>query len=317
MALFYRRSKLRLAERQNQSSFPVNTQTTTHTLYKKLLGLYPRGFRERLGESMEQTFNDLYKERQRKGGWFGFILWTFAETAMGIVREHILLIMEGATMKNMLATPRFAALISSILLAVTFIVAPLIYFTGNLRDALGPFSYDVADFLYGPVWAASLISMVFVLRERIGERAPRRMSLALLAAVLAAGITVVVALIRSSNRHYHLLHPELHLESSGDVLVVWTTLVAGLTNASWHFLGWALVLIGSAGWTSRYLPRLLSILYLVAGVMSLFVYLLPGSDGNAGVLSVVVIIWQGILLWKGKSEETPAPEINTNQLNQA
>jgi hypothetical protein len=292
-------------------------QNVIQTLYKKLLRLYPQAFKERFGESMEQTFIDLYRQRQKRSGWFSFVLWMFVETAMGIVREHVLLSTKGNIMKNILASPRSAALISSILLTVTFIVAPLIYFTGNLRDALGPLSYDVADFLYGPVWAASLISMVFVLRERISERAPRRMSLALLAAVLAAGISVVVAMIRSSNRHYHLLYPELHLENSRDVLVVWTTLVAGLTNAAWHFLGWALVLIGSAGWTSRYLPRLLSILYLVAGVVSMFVYLVPGSDGNAGVLSVVVIIWQGILLWKTEPGGTQAPEINTSQPHQA
>lgn len=219
-------------------------------------------------------------------------------------------------MKNTLAYPRSAALISAILLAVTFIVAPLIYLTGNLRDALGPISYDVADFLYGPVWAASMVSIVFMLRERIGERAPRRMSLALLAAVLAAGLTVVVALIRSANRHYHLLHPELHLENSSDVLIVWTTLVAGLTNAGWHFLGWALVLIGSAGWTSRYLPRLLSVLYLAAGVISLFVYLIPGSEGSAVMLGVVVVIWQGILLWKAEPGGTPTPEIHASQSQQ-
>jgi hypothetical protein len=294
----------------------MNGHTAIHALYKKLLALYSRGFRERLRESMEQTFNDLYRERQTKGRWFGFMLWTFIETALGLVREYLLLLTQGASMKNTLAYPRSAALISAILLAVAFIVAPLIYFTGNLRDAFGPLSYDVADFLYGPVWAASLVSVVFVLRERIGERAPRRMSLALLAAVLAAGITVVVAFIRSANRHYHLLHPELHLENSSDVLVVWTTLVAGLTNAGWHFLGWALVLIGSAGWTSRCLPRLLSVLYLVAGINSLFVYLLPGSEGNAVVLSVVVIIWQGILLWKGESEETQTPGINASQPHQ-
>jgi len=221
-------------------------------------------------------------------------------------------------MKNTLVYPRSVALISTILLAVAFIVAPFIYLVGNLRDALGPLSYDVADFLYGPVWAASLVSVVFVLRERIGERAPRRMSLALLAAVLAAGITVSVALIRSANRHYHLLHPELHLENSADVLIVWTTLVAGLTNTAWHFLGWALVLIGSAGWTSRYLPRLLSALYLAAGINSLFVYLMPGSEGNAVMLTVIVMIWQGILLWKAGPEETSlTPKINMNQIDQA
>ena len=285
----------------------MNEQATAHTLYKKLLRLYPREFRERLGESMEQTFDDLYKERQVNGSRSGFIVWMFVETAVGIVREHVQLITEGASMKNTLAYPRSAALISAILLAVAFIVAPLIYFTGNLRDAFGPLSYDLADFLYGPVWAASLVSVVFMLRERIGDRAPRRMSLALLAAVLAAGITVAVACIRSANRHYHLIHPELHLETSSDVLVVWTTLVAGLTNAAWHFLGWALVLIGSAGWTSRSLPRLLSILYLLAGVTSLFVYLLPGSEMSAVVLGVIVSIWQGILLWKPEPGGTQTP----------
>ena len=277
-------------------------------LYKKLLALYPRGFRERLGESMEQTFNDLCNERKQQAEyrWAGFVLWIFVETALGIIREHVLLITEGATMKSMLANPGSAALISSILLAVAFIVAPLIYLLGNLRDAMGPFSYAVADFLYGPVWAASLVTLVFALRERIGPRAPRRMSLALLATVLAAGAMIAVACIRSANRHYHLIHPELHLENSSTVLIVWTTLVAGVTGAGWHFLGWALVLIGSAGWTSGQLPRVLSVLYLVGGIVSLFVYLLPAMEGNAAMLGVVISIWQGLLLWKSGSAEAQA-----------
>ena len=188
---------------------------------------------------MEQTFNDLCNERkeQTEYRWSGFVLWIFVETVVGIVREHVLLLTKGATMKNTLAIPRSTALISSILLAVAFIVAPLIYLVGNLRDAMGSFTYAVADFLYGPVWAASLVALVFMLRERIGERAPRRMSLALLAAVLAAGAMIAVACIRSANRQYHLIHPELHLESSTTVLIVWTTLVAGVTGAGWHFLG--------------------------------------------------------------------------------
>jgi hypothetical protein len=257
---------------------------------------------------MEQTFNDLCTERQTGAGWFGFVLWTFFETALGIIRERVLLITEGATMKNRLAIPRSAALISSILLAVAFIVAPLIYLMGNLRDAIGPFSYAVADFLYGPVWAASLVTLVFTLRERIGEHAPRRMSLALLATILAAGAMIAVACIRSANRQYHLAHPELHLEESIEVLVVWTTLVAGVTGAGWHFLGWALLLIGAAGWTSRQLPRLLSVLYLVGGTVSLFVYLLPDMEGLAGMLAIVISIWQGFLLWKSGSAQTQVPE---------
>jgi hypothetical protein len=51
--------------------------------------------------------------------------------------------------------------------------------------------------------------------------------------------------------------------------------------------------------------------------MSLFVYLLPESEGNAAALGVVVSIWQGILLWKAEPEETQAPEKNAGQLDQA
>jgi hypothetical protein len=259
---------------------------------------------------MEQTFNDLYKERQITFKWLGFVLWIFVETTLGIIKEHILLITQGVPMKNTLAIPRSAALISSILLAAAFIVAPAIYLFGNLQDAIGPFAYAVADFLYGPVWAASLVALVFMLRERIGEHAPRRLSLALLATILAAGAMIAVACIRSANRQYHLAHPELHLEESIEVLVVWTTLVAGVTGAGWHFLGWALLLIGSAGWTSRQLPPPLTVLYLVGGVVSLFVYLLPDLEGLAGMLAIVINIWQGLLLWRSGSAETQVSESN-------
>ena len=199
--------------------------------------------------------------------------------------------------------------LASFLLAGTFIVPAFIYLTGNLRDALGPLAYALADFLSGPVWAASLVTAVFALRELIGERAPRRMTMALLVAFVAAGAFVAVACIRSANRHYHIIHPELHLESSSTVLIVWTTLVAGVNGAGWHFLGWVLVLLGSAGWTSRRLPRVLSVLYWVGGTASLFVYVLPDIEANAAALGVVVSIWQGILLWKAELREMQLPEI--------
>jgi hypothetical protein len=265
---------------------------------------------------MEQTFHDLQQETRSKGRWSSFVLWIFVETTAGIVREHVLSFTEGTSMKNSLPYPRSAALLSAILLAVAFLVAPLIYLVGNLRDTMGPFSYDLADFLYGPVWAASLVTIVFVLRERIAAYAPRRMSMALAAAILAAAFMVVVACIRSANRQYHLLHPELHLEDSQTVLIVWTTLVAGLTGAGWHFFGWALVLIGSVGWTSRLLPRLLSGLYLLAGITSLFVYRVPAAEGLVMMLGALISIWQGILLWKAEPAETHLSEKKTSHVDQ-
>jgi hypothetical protein len=61
------------------------------TWYAMLLRLYPRPFRERFGEGMEQTFHDLCRERGDAGqGLFGFALWTFCETLEGIVMENIM-----------------------------------------------------------------------------------------------------------------------------------------------------------------------------------------------------------------------------------
>lgn len=187
---------------------------------------------------------------------------------------------------------------------MSFVVAPLIYLTGNLGDALGIFAYNLADFLYGPILSASLIVVTYVLRERIGESAFRRMDLALVAAILSAVGMAAVAFIRASNRHYHLTHPDLNLEDSITVLLVWTTIVAGVNALGFHFLGWAFVLLGSASWTSRLFPRLLNGFYFLAGGSSLFVYLFPDIEGLVLSLGAVIGVWQGILLWKF-DEPTP------------
>jgi len=203
--------------------------------------------------------------------------------------------------------------LASFVLAAVLIVPEAVYLMGNLRDANGPLAYSVADFLYGPVRAAALVTAVYALRQRMGERAPRRMSLATLSAALAAGMFVLAALLRASNRHYHLIHPELHLENDSTVLIVWTTLVAGVIAAGWHFLGWSLVLLGTAGWTTGRLPQGLSVLYCVVGAASLFVYLQPELEGFAVLFGGVMSIWQGIVLWRAGPEETSAPRLNAGQ----
>lgn len=59
------------------------------TWYAMLLRLYPRPFRDRFGEGMAQTFHDLCQERQgARRRLFGFVLWMFCETLVGIVREN-------------------------------------------------------------------------------------------------------------------------------------------------------------------------------------------------------------------------------------
>ena len=127
-----------------------------------------------------------------------------------------------------------------------------------------------------------------MLRELIGENASRRMDLVLIAAVLSAAGMAAVAFIRASNRYYHLIYPELNLENSTTVLIVWITLAAGMNSIGFHFPGWTFVLLGSASWTSHFFPRALNGFNFLAGVSSLFVYLLV----------TIIGIWQGVLLWQ-------------------
>ena len=136
---------------------------TVLTLYKQLLRLYPRGFRERLGESMQQTFNDLYNERKRQteGRLFGFVLGMFIETAIGIVQEHILLIKEIKPLKNILTNLRLPAIISFLIilpfmfLEFMFVIVKRLNF--DLRDALD--SIVTFGFLWHGVAAILLILM--------------------------------------------------------------------------------------------------------------------------------------------------------------
>ncbi|HJS17803.1 MAG TPA: hypothetical protein VJ785_03590 [Anaerolineales bacterium] len=71
---------------------------------------------------MQQTFNDLYTQRRAESTWHGYVLWAFAETGAGIFREHVRLIMEGATMKTMISNSRWAPVISFILCVLPFMI---------------------------------------------------------------------------------------------------------------------------------------------------------------------------------------------------
>jgi hypothetical protein len=71
---------------------------------------------------MEQTFDDIYNERWAESMWSSFVLWTFAETGMGIVREQVLLLSEGVTMKTMFAKPGLAPVMSFLFCVLPFMI---------------------------------------------------------------------------------------------------------------------------------------------------------------------------------------------------
>ena len=108
--------------------------------YRKLLRFYSRPYRERFAETMEQTFNDLCRERAGAGdGLFGFVLWTFAETSAAIIRENATSIMR-CTMKEdptlFLKVIKYSAIAVSALM-VAGIVTLMVLSRGTGEDITG------------------------------------------------------------------------------------------------------------------------------------------------------------------------------------
>jgi len=62
--------------------------------YAVLLRLYPKAFRRQFAPSMEQTFEDMLRDRASttKRSW-NFVIWIFIETFSGMVREHMTVMM--------------------------------------------------------------------------------------------------------------------------------------------------------------------------------------------------------------------------------
>lgn len=129
--------------------------TSVRVLYRRLLSFYPRGFREQLAESMEQTFNDLCNEkRQAKQGLFGFILSTFMETIAGIIQEHILLLTQGDMMKNIITNFKTPALIG-LLFMFPFTVMEVV----NTQNINAIFNFP----LFGIMWLLPTAFMLIFL----------------------------------------------------------------------------------------------------------------------------------------------------------
>ncbi|MBL8090440.1 MAG: hypothetical protein JNJ43_08940, partial [Anaerolineales bacterium] len=127
-----------------------------------LISIYPKTFREQFAESMAQTFNDLYKEKQNTNqSLFNFITWTFLETSIGIFREHLL---HGDTI--MQTTKRFglSALISFIII-LPFAVMEIV----NRRNYNEDFPFILFSFLWFNLFTVTLILLPIVLNKWIKQ----------------------------------------------------------------------------------------------------------------------------------------------------
>jgi hypothetical protein len=111
---------------------------------------------------MEQTFRDLWNEKQQsKQELFGCVLWTFIETAIAILNEHLLLISKGGTMQAILKPIGSRALLS-LLLILPFMLMEVV----NRRNFNEGFPFMLFYLLWFGLFAISLILLPIMQARR-------------------------------------------------------------------------------------------------------------------------------------------------------
>lgn len=115
---------------------------------------------------MEQTFNDLCHEKQQaQQPLFGFMVWIFIETAIGIFKEHLLLISSGVimqTIRKSLGSPSLVSLI----LTLPFMIMELV----NRRSLNEDFPFALFFGLWFNLFAFALILLPIVRAWRTGDQ---------------------------------------------------------------------------------------------------------------------------------------------------
>jgi hypothetical protein len=165
--------------------------------YARLLRLYPRSFRERYAEPMEQTFADSYADRRAAGRPVGALLaGTYLDTSIGILKENLM-----NDVRRLSSRPWLAALLA-LLFVVPFLVTNFIVvyrlepFFSLLRPGphTGPFEYLVLAIVLLLVLAGAFVALAPLRRGTDGKRRFPPLNIAVAALLIAGFLLVAVNL---------------------------------------------------------------------------------------------------------------------------
>ncbi|MFC2141652.1 hypothetical protein ACFLR7_01815 [Acidobacteriota bacterium] len=160
--------------------------------YAKLLCFYPKPYRERFGEGMEQTFNDLCRERKKAGeGLFAFSLWAFVETSAAISRERRTFVMKKN--KNIIAIALATAFILLLLLLVSLISDEVVW--------------DLADFAFvGALLVGTGLTIELATRKMGNFSYRAAVVIAVVTAFILVGVNAAVGIIGTEDESINLMY---------------------------------------------------------------------------------------------------------------
>jgi multisubunit Na+/H+ antiporter MnhE subunit len=153
---------------------------------------------------------------------------------------------------------------------------------------------------FGVLIAIALILVALALQERMRANAPGFMRLAVIAASVAFALLLANTIGGTPGM--------LSIASNKDVSAyrAFTLVQNGLSAAAVNAWGWALLLMGWAAIRTRALPRILSYIILVCGIVAIIGFAVPAVTGVVGsvigyvvvLLNVIGALWLGAVLVK-------------------
>jgi hypothetical protein len=174
-------------------------------LYARLLRLYPQPFRDRFAEGMTQTFGDLCREREQAGGGLpSLVLWLFAETSVGILKERMAMSRIG--MKQILRPAVATAAILLIPLVATRLSDEVAWSAGDFLVA--------AILLFGAGFAFEM-----AIRRAGGTAYRAGFGLAVAAGLMLVWMNLAVGLIGSEGNPANLLYLAVLIAGFGGAVI--------------------------------------------------------------------------------------------------
>ena len=145
------------------------------------------------------------------------------------------------------------------------------------------------------LWGIAFIVIILALRERMQANAPNLMRIAVIGVLttyvlmLAAGLIGIVGM------------PPIITAKDASAYRAFMAVYFGLIIAGDHAAGWAILLIGWAAVKTRSLPRILSYLSVLVGIVFILDFAAKPLMPLGLLLSIVWGVWLGAVLLRSKT----------------
>jgi hypothetical protein len=144
-------------------------------------------------------------------------------------------------------------------------------------------------------WSIAFILIVLALRERMQTSAPNLMRIALIGVSISCALWLAAGLINIVG-----MPSIVSAKDASAYRAVWGVYF-GLSIAGDHALGWVLLLIGWAALKTRGLPRILSYLSVLLGIIGILEFAVQPFMFVFLFLGIVWGLWLGVVLLRSKA----------------